>query len=58
MIAPMQDKTMQYSARFASHSARGSAAVDFTAPMNRVVNGKIYNTTKGAKLYAVASASL
>lgn len=58
MIAPMQDKTMQYSARFASHSARGSAAVDFTAPMNRVVNGKIYNTTKGAKLYAVASGTV
>lgn len=55
LICPLQDGAVGYSANFASHSSRGSAAVDFTAPKNRVVNGKTYYTTKGAKIYAAAS---
>lgn len=54
-ICPLQDGAVRYSATFASHSARGTASVDFVAPKNRVVNGKTYYTTKGAKLYAAAS---
>ncbi len=55
LIAPIQDKSVYYSADFASHSARGTASVDFCAPANRVINGKTYYTSKGAKIYAVAS---
>ena len=57
-ICPLQDGAVQYSATFASHSARGTASVDFVAPKNRVVNGKTYYTTKGAKLYAAASGTV
>ena len=39
----------------AGRTARGTASVDFVAPKNRVVNGKTYYTTKGAKLHAAAS---
>lgn len=55
LIAPIQEKSVYYSADFASHSARGTASVDFCAPANRVINGKTYYTSKGAKIYAVAS---
>lgn len=57
-ICPLQDGDVKYSATFASHSARGTASVDFVAPKNRVVNGKTYYTTKGAKLYAAASGTV
>lgn len=58
MICPLQEKTTKYSANYASHTSRGSKAVDFTAPANRVINGKTYYTTKGAKLYAAASGTV
>lgn len=58
-ISPIQDKSVYYSATFAQHSARGTASVDFCAPANRVyTNGKTYNTTNGAKIYAVASGTV
>lgn len=55
IISPLQDSTAYYSCRFAEHSSRGTASVDLCAPGNRVYNGKSYYTTKGAKIYAVAS---
>lgn len=55
MICPLQDRSVQYSANYASHSARGTKAVDFVARQNRFVHGKTYVTTKTAKIYAVAS---
>lgn len=55
-ISPIQDKSVYYSATYAQHSSRGSKAVDFCAPANRVyTNGKTYYTSNGAKVYAVAS---
>ncbi len=57
-ICPLQDGAVRYSATFASHSSRGTASVDFVAPKNRVVNGKTYYTTKGAKLHAAASGTV
>ena len=58
LICPIQEKSVYYSASFASHSTRGTASVDFCAHANRVINGKTYNTSKGAKLYAVASGTV
>ena len=58
LICPLQEKSTYYSASFASHSSRGTASVDFCAPANRVINGKTYYTTKGAKLYAAASGTV
>ena len=58
IISPIQDKTVYYSATFASHSARGTASVDLVAPQTRIIDGKSYWTTKTAKLYAVASGTV
>lgn len=58
LISPLQEKTTYYSQGFAAHSSRGSAAVDLCAPANRVINGKTYYTTKGAKLYACATGTV
>ncbi len=58
LICPIQESTVYYSADFASHSSRGTASVDFCSPKNRVINGKTYYTTKGAKFYAVASGTV
>ncbi len=58
LISPLQEKTTYYSATFAQHSSRGTASVDLCAPANRVINGKTYYTTKGAKVYAVASGTV
>lgn len=58
LISPLQDSTVYYSATFAQHSSRGTASVDLCAPLNRVINGKTYYTTKGAKVYAVASGTV
>lgn len=58
LISPIQDSTVYYSATFAQHSSRGTASIDLCAPANRVINGKTYYTTKGAKFYAVASGTV
>ncbi len=58
IISPIQEKTVYYSATFAQHSSRGTASVDLCGPANRVINGKTYYTTKGAKFYAVASGTV
>lgn len=58
LICPIQEKSVYYSATFAQHSSRGTASVDFCAPANRIINGKSYWTSKGAKLYAVASGTV
>ncbi len=58
LISPLQESTTYYSATFAQHSSRGTASVDLCAPANRVINGKTYYTTKGAKVYAVASGTV
>ena len=58
LISPIQESTVYYSANFASHSSRGTASVDLCSPQNRVINGKTYYTTKGAKFYAVASGTV
>ena len=58
LISPLQEPTTYYSATFAQHSSRGTASVDLCAPANRVINGKTYYTTKGAKVYAVASGTV
>lgn len=58
LILPVQGANAYYSADFASHSSRGTASVDFCDPANRVVNGKTYYTSKGAKVYAVASGTV
>ena len=58
-ISPIQDKSVYYSATYAQHSARGTKSVDFCAPASRVfTNGQTYNTTNGAKIYAVASGTV
>ncbi len=54
LISPIQEPTVYYSATYAQHSSRGTASVDLCGPANRVINGKTYYTTKGAKFYAVA----
>lgn len=54
-ICPIQRSSVYYSADFASHSSRGTASVDFCAPANTTINGKTYYTSKGAKIYAIAS---
>ncbi len=58
LISPIQEPTVYYSATFAQHSSRGTASVDLCGPANRVINGKTYYTTKGAKFYAVASGTV
>lgn len=58
LISPIQEPTVYYSATFAQHSSRGTASIDLCAPANRVINGKTYYTTKGAKFYAVASGTV
>lgn len=58
LISPIQESTVYYSATFAQHSSRGTASVDLCSPQNRVINGKTYYTTKGAKFYAVASGTV
>ncbi len=58
LISPIQESTVYYSATFAQHSSRGTASVDLCGPKNRVINGKTYYTTKGAKFYAVASGTV
>ena len=58
IISPIQDKSVYYSATYAEHISRGTASVDFCAPANRVVNGQTYYTSKGAKIYAVASGTV
>ncbi len=58
LISPIQESTVYYSATFAQHSSRGTASIDLCAPANRVINGKTYYTTKGAKFYAVASGTV
>ncbi len=57
-ISPIQESTVYYSATFAQHSSRGTASVDLCGPKTRVINGKEYYTTKGAKFYAVASGTV
>lgn len=61
-ISPLQDKTTYFSANYSQHirnSVYGTKAVDMCAPGTHTVNGKVYhNTTKGAKLYAVASGTV
>lgn len=58
-ISPLQDKSVYYSATYAQHSSRGSKSIDLCAPANRVfTDGKTYNTTNGAKIYAVASGTV
>ncbi len=54
-ICPIQRSSVYYSANFASHSSRGTASVDFCAPANTTISGKTYYTSKGAKIYAIAS---
>lgn len=54
LISPIQEPTVYYTATYAQHSSRGTASVDLCGPANRVINGKTYYTTKGAKFYAVA----
>ncbi|MGN0538509.1 MAG: murein hydrolase activator EnvC family protein [Candidatus Fimenecus sp.] len=58
LISPLQDKTTYYSATYAQHCSRGTASVDLCAPANRVFNGQTYYTSKGAKVYAVASGTV
>lgn len=58
LISPLQEKTTYYSATYAQHCSRGTASVDLCAPANRVFNGKTYYTSKGAKVYAVASGTV
>ncbi len=58
LISPIQEPTVYYSATFAQHSSRGTASVDLCGPANRVIGGKTYYTTKGAKFYAVASGTI
>ncbi len=58
IISPIQEPTVYYSATYAQHSSRGTASVDLCGPKNRVINGKTYYTTKGAKFYAVASGTV
>ncbi len=58
LISPIQESSVYYSATFAQHSSRGTASVDLCSPQNRVINGKTYYTTKGAKFYAVASGTV
>lgn len=58
LISPIQEPTVYYSATFAQHSSRGTASVDLCGPANRVIDGKTYYTTKGAKFYAVASGTV
>ena len=58
LISPIQEPTVYYSATYAQHSSRGTASVDLCGPANRVINGKTYYTTKGAKFYAVASGTV
>lgn len=58
-ISPLQDKSVYYSATYAQHSSRGSKSIDLCAPANRVfTDGKTYNTTNGAKIYAVAGGTV
>jgi murein DD-endopeptidase MepM/ murein hydrolase activator NlpD len=54
LISPIQEPSVYYSATYSQHSSRGTASVDLCGPANRVINGKTYYTTKGAKFYAVA----
>ncbi len=58
IISPIQDKSVYYSATYSEHISRGTASVDMCAPANRVVNGQTYYTSKGAKIYAVASGTV
>ena len=58
VISPIQDKSVYYSATYSQHISRGTASVDLVAPANRVVNGQTYYTSKGAKIYAVASGTV
>ncbi len=58
VISPLQESTTYYSCGYAEHSSRGTASVDLCAPANRVINGKTYYTTKGAKVYAIASGTV
>lgn len=61
IISPMQEPTTYFSANYAQHiknSIYGTKAVDMCGPMTRTINGKSYYTTKGAKLYAVASGTV
>ncbi len=58
VISPIQDKSVYYSATYSQHISRGTASVDLVAPANRIVNGQSYYTSKGAKIYAVASGTV
>ena len=58
IISPIQESGAHYSRNFATHSAQGTASVDIVSYKNRVINGKTYWTTKGAKVYAVASGTV
>lgn len=57
-ICPIQESGVQYSANFASHSARGTASVDLVSYKNRYVSNShgsgTFWTTWGANLYAMA----
>lgn len=57
-ICPIQESGVKYSADFASHSSRGTASVDLVSYQNRVINGKTYWTTKGAKVHAMADGTV